>query len=318
MIYIKRPKCSAISIYSRPSVAKQSSEEREIDKAVGFFTDKSNYKNNVKLCQKSFTFRVYKDAELAKELQALFGGKCAYCESNYAHVTPKEVEHFRPKAEIEMVKNSSVYPGYFWLAAEWTNLLISCVDCNRVRNHDVPGQSKRVRLGKGAQFPLDDEKLRVRKHGRDLSGEERVRLLIDPCREDPEKLLKFDDEGLIHPVYGPSAFKGKKAKTSIDVYALQRKPLVEERKRTLNRFICFIGLLRHLLDNHNTFVTARVGHEKIDANLTQINNLQVQMQEMLAKDAPYLAMLRDYIARGEENNQFADLKRLGVELTTLL
>ncbi|HJZ96453.1 MAG TPA: hypothetical protein VKE70_08090, partial [Candidatus Solibacter sp.] len=245
MIHVHRdPNPPALDVFNKATVPaakgkKISRAASELQKAIEFFADPANYKNNVKLCKKKFPFKVYKDPELAKELEKLFHSKCAYCESHFTHATPKEIEHFRPKSEIRTTNRKDLAPGYFWLAGAWTNLLISCTDCNRERKHEVPGQPKTVLLGKHTQFPLRSEKARVRKHSRDVSSEEAHRLLLDPCTDDPEQHLTFDEQGLIHPRNGSDM-----GLTSIAVYALQRKPLVEERLGVLNGIIFQLEQLR--------------------------------------------------------------------------
>lgn len=317
MIYVKRPACPPLSIYVVAG-SKKSPAEVEIASAVTFFTDKKNYHNNVKLCERTFGFRIYRNPELKDYLETVFNGKCAYCESTYAHVTSLDVEHFRPKAEIATATGVELAPGYFWLGNEWTNLLASCPDCNRSRRHRVPGQTERILLGKGTQFPLDDERARVRHHEASLHAEEPVRLLIDPCKDNPEQLLRFDVEGLVHPVFGESVFEGRKGKISIEAYALQRKPLVEERKKHLIDLIKLIGDIRYQLNAHHDLVEDGVAQARIDGSLEQLDKLIDRARSMLASRSPYLAMLRGYILAGTKNGDFADIERFGVDLVNLI
>jgi uncharacterized protein (TIGR02646 family) len=60
----------------------------------------------------------YKHEEIKKQLQNMFLGKCAYCESKYIHVGFGDIEHFRPRSKFPL------------LAVKWTNLLLSCGRCN--------------------------------------------------------------------------------------------------------------------------------------------------------------------------------------------
>jgi uncharacterized protein (TIGR02646 family) len=218
-----------------------------------------------------FVFRVYKDAELAVALERVFGKKCAYCESIFAHVTPKDVEHFRPKSEIDTGEGDLV-PGYYWLAGEWDNLLVSCPDCNRGRKFEVEGQPAPVRLGKSTQFPLAKEAGRIRASDSGLDGEEVVRLLIDPCKEEPADHLTFDDEGLIHARPDAAGQPSMKGEVSIRVYALQRKDLVLERLRVLDRLVFQIEQLRRALENQNDFRAAG-NTAAADRNLEQVRDL---------------------------------------------
>ncbi|TAD96948.1 MAG: hypothetical protein EAZ97_13135 [Bacteroidetes bacterium] len=63
--------------------------------------------------------------------QIIFIPKCAFCESKDNGTSKFEIEHYRPKKEVTEDKNHN---GYYWLAYEWTNLLISCPYCNRGTN----------------------------------------------------------------------------------------------------------------------------------------------------------------------------------------
>ena len=49
----------------------------------------------------AFDFARYKEASVKTALEKLFHGKCAYCESFYAGLQPVDVEHYRPKGEVE-------------------------------------------------------------------------------------------------------------------------------------------------------------------------------------------------------------------------
>ena len=53
-----------------------------------------------------------------------------------------------------------VISGYYWLAATWPNLLLSCADCNRPRTQDDCDGNARV-IGKANFFPLVDETKRA-------------------------------------------------------------------------------------------------------------------------------------------------------------
>ncbi len=73
------------------------------------------------------------------KLNIWYHQKCAYCERIYK----MDVEHYRPKGEVrdennKLIKVTGVvagtqidHPGYYWLCYEWSNLLPSCITCNR-------------------------------------------------------------------------------------------------------------------------------------------------------------------------------------------
>lgn len=69
-------------------------------------------------------------------LKGLYKNKCAYCEK---YCYDPEVEHFRPKGQV--TGDQRLANGYYWLCYEWTNLLPSCHECNKVN-------------AKGTKFPI--------------------------------------------------------------------------------------------------------------------------------------------------------------------
>ena len=82
-----------------------------------------------------------KDAYLAGK-DGFFFGKCAYCESYIVDFQHGDIEHFRPKKGVTDENDNVVFikdengqqnphPGYYWLAYDWTNLLLSCTACNQ-------------------------------------------------------------------------------------------------------------------------------------------------------------------------------------------
>lgn len=321
MIKINRgPVPPKIKIYSEKKFkglngSRITKAEQELEKAIAFFTNPANYQNDLKITTEKFSFGVYKNRELAKELERVFGKKCAYCESDFAHVMPREVEHFRPKNEIE-TRTGKLQPGYFWLAGEWTNLLVACVDCNRSRHHEVPGQPKEIRLGKATQFPLSDETFRLRAQAA-LTNEDNVRLLLDPCNDEPEDHLTFDEEGLVWPRRDAHGQPSKKGEASISVFALQRKKLVEKRRQVLIDLKSSIEQLGYLVKNHNKLKSLNATQSDLDENTDQIRKLMEKLAGMLRREAPFQAMLRGYIRDGTQRGDFENLKQFKIELTDL-
>jgi hypothetical protein len=148
--------------------------------------------------KKAFAFDAYRSEEVKRRLETLFHGKCAYCESFYASTAPVDVEHYRPKGEVE---GGDGHPGYWWLAMAWDNLLPSCIDCNRRRGQTVgvkagdgeglwslaaPGGVK-VSMGKQHSFPI----IGARAHEETASLAAEEALLLDPSRDHPDDHLVF-------------------------------------------------------------------------------------------------------------------------------
>lgn len=193
-----------------------------------------------------FEHKAYSDLRIRMELKKTFG-KCAYCESKYLHTADSDIEHFRPKGRVN--EKDPKTPGYYWLANDWDNLLLSCQHCNQKRIHDLDGDDKAIGAGKLDQFPLSDEKKRVSKHGESLEEEEKVRLLINPAApgDFPEEHFEYE------LTKGAMVGITNMGKTSIEVYALRRKELVDERnQRRIELFSQIDSAKRalELFDNH--------------------------------------------------------------------
>ncbi|MEM7352998.1 MAG: retron system putative HNH endonuclease [Acidobacteriota bacterium] len=181
-------------------------------------------------------FQVYRRDAVKKALIGLFGGKCAYCEVDHLAATSSDIEHFRPKGSIDPgTGEERISPGYYWLAADWDNLLLACPGCNRSKRQLERNASGALDFadeatGKLDQFPLADEAGRVLDHRRDVGDEEPYRLLLDPCRDRPEEHLRYDQEGNIF-ARRTDAEASQKAETSIEVFALDRWALAKARKQ---------------------------------------------------------------------------------------
>ena len=154
-------------------------------------------------------FKAYKLASVKVALERLFGGKCAYCESVYDSTAPVDIEHYRPKGRVQEAPD---HDGYWWLAADWDNLLPSCIDCNRRRRQPTPrsgvdlaemqsnprSTATVTSTGKKDAFPLADERTRARGERDDIAQERP--LLLNPCVDRPEEVLDFT----FHPDIGAS------------------------------------------------------------------------------------------------------------------
>lgn len=220
MIFIER---NSVKV---PDILKDESAKmlKELEKAIAHYSDPEN--------TTAFKFSVYSDASVKTALKEMSHKKCAYCESKFLKTYVGDIEHFRPKGEIEELKETNnSKPGYYWLAADWDNLLLSCRHCNQKSKHQTADDDRLRSMGKMNQFPLLDEAFRARLHTDDLKKEEEVRLLINPCKEDPEEYFKYDiNIGIIKPK-GRKLLKKERAKASIDVFALQRMDLVQGREK---------------------------------------------------------------------------------------
>ena len=192
-------------------------------------------------------FNAYGGDDVKEALEKLFERKCAYCESLYASQQPVDVEHWRPKGRIDGEPED--IGGYEWIAMQWENLLPSCIDCNRARNQLIPDPNSAadawitILVGKADQFPIAAGSARWR-YGGNEAGEQP--LLLNPCTDDPSKFFDFPDTGVLLPKTGLSAHDRLRATESIRVYALNRKNLVDERRRHVLRLELTFKLIRTL------------------------------------------------------------------------
>jgi len=80
----------------------------------------------------TFDRSIYGSPEVKEALREAQHDKCCFCESKITHVSPGDIEHFRPKAAVRQSPQTPLHrPGYYWLAYEWSNLYLACEQCNR-------------------------------------------------------------------------------------------------------------------------------------------------------------------------------------------
>lgn len=251
-------------------------------------------------------FAAYKAAGVVAALEKLFIGKCAYCETRYGTVHPIDVEHWRPKAEVEIPGQEDPAPGYEWLAADWHNLLPSCIDCNRQRGQHVIElaqgqlvQGKR-KMGKGNLFPLINEAQRARRPGDRLDLEKP--LLINPCLEDPAAYFEYTDQAVIVPLAALDNGARQRALESIRIYALNRKGLVDARRERLLLLQAKFELIRSLISIVGNLqasppIAPDPAVETSIEALTELIDREIQtLQDMSAFDQPYSLMARQHAA----------------------
>ncbi|MFB9080585.1 hypothetical protein ACFFLS_20845 [Flavobacterium procerum] len=241
---------------------------------------------------KNFNFTKYRSPEIKNALKAVFGRKCAYCESDYAKVSDGDVEHFRPKGRVEGKKPET--PGYYWLANDWDNLLISCQHCNQSRKNktvDDQGQvleNDNISRGKLDQFPLRNPRKRVTSTRQRLDKEEPYRLLLNPCVDKPEEHFEYDEKYALIKGISDMGLK------SIDVYVLQRRDLVKSRSDKLVILLVYIGMAQKALERYNA--------EKDPFALEIFKENYNAMSALTNKGSEYSGMCRFFVKRFLEDN----------------
>ena len=211
--------------------------------------------------------------ETKPALRQLFHGKCAYCETRIETSGVIEVDMFRPKSGSINLKGEFSPDHYWWLVYEWFNLYPVCSICNRNKASRFPVDGLRVKVPKGSRA-----KLGASWYPKDLSIEKP--LLLDPCEKgfDPDEHLVFDAET------GHVAGLTRRGKTTIEIFDLNRPPLVEARRKALTNVAAMVDAL---------VLRRRSDHQLI---VQQLIRLQDASSE-------YAAALRQVISRTVREEQ---------------
>jgi uncharacterized protein (TIGR02646 family) len=212
------------------------------------------------LGQQKFHFEssIYGHSSVKKILEHAQNKKCCYCEGHFSGHAPGDIEHYRPKDGAQQALGKMAeFPGYYWLAYEWSNLYFSCPDCNR---------SAKRRL-----FPLSNPRRRARQHGDDVSAERP--LILDPGGpDDPRDHIRFRQE----VPFGIT----RRGKATVMCVKLDRGELNERRRTRLAELKCLKELsivLRHdtrrraraLLTETNAVLAAAVRPNSIFSAMAQ-------------------------------------------------
>ena len=148
------------------------------------------------------------------ELLGLFHGKCAYCETSIVHTQPGDIEHFRPKM-LTLHNDESgpwLHLHYAWLAYDWDNLLVACIDCNR---------------RKGGYFPVGKQRAGWLASLAECRLQEQLMSLLDPCYDEPTVHLDFS-------VDGQCVARTKRGSVTVELLGLNREPLIKARQRRID------------------------------------------------------------------------------------
>ena len=258
MIYVDRT--SVQNPFEDPSLAKATADE--LARARSFYSESP--------AQRRFEFKVYRHAAVKGALNALFHRKCAYCESPLVSAVG-DIEQFRPKGGVSEAK---AHPGYWWLASSWGNLLISCQYCNRISRAEPGEGGHSEAIGKHNRFPLIDERYRAYSPGSDISLEQP--LLLDPTVDDPAHHLAFSDDGHVYS-------ETERGNATISILGLNRRNLVEQRRRTAGQYSLAFGFIRSSLEK----------------GLTPPQQVFDQLRRMTAGEADYAGMVRQLFQRDQ-------------------
>ncbi len=158
--------------------------------------------------------------DLAPYLAQLRKSKCWYSESQNP-TSDKNVDHFRPKSRVA---EDPAHEGYWWKAFDYRNYRYSSQWCNQRR----VDEDNSTRGGKWDHFPLQSGSFRARQETDDIDLEDVM--LLDPIDPDDWKLLTFRPDGHPTPAKENGTLEYERAATSIEVYHLGYKELIDGRR----------------------------------------------------------------------------------------
>jgi 5-methylcytosine-specific restriction endonuclease McrA len=245
-------------------------------------------------------FKLYRLPQTKDLLHELFHGKCAFCESPIGVVSSPDIEHFRPKSRAIGLDGTVEEPGYWWLAAEWTNLFPACPHCNRPTQHQAAGGG--TTAGKGMRFPLVQPRQGPPAEG-DENGE--APLILNPSDPDPElapeRHLQLStqpgQEGVMKAADDGHGGDDPLGALSIEVYALNRDLLVRRRRGLLQLIRTAITTIK---DTTIALEDALPGSAAAAALERTIEAQGQLIKGWTAEDAEYLLLARQFTASVRE------------------
>jgi hypothetical protein len=208
----------------------------------------------------AFESTVYGHGTVKRALKAAQYNKCAYCEANFAGNASGDIEHFRPKAFSQQSKSAAkLYPGYYWLAYAWSNLLYTCELCNRPVKRNL--------------FPLRDPATRARRPTDDLAAEEP--LLIDPAGpDDPRDHIRFRQ----NKPYGIT----ERGRETVKTMGLDRSQLDDPRLRHIR-----------MVETLQRIANLEPANPQI---VREIERARVELDLLVTREAHFSAMTQDLLA----------------------
>lgn len=172
----------------------------------------------------------YKTSDIKDKLNSIYHHKCAYCED---HAEQTHVDHYRPKKD------------YYWLAYSWDNLICSCPTCNQFKTNDFAIKGKKATPPKITDDLSDINIWSSQKYDRQEKP-----MLLNPERDNLNDVFLFDMEGHIR------SNNNSRADYTIEICHLDRKELVDERRKIVDDFRKAIVAEMSCLSTEDEFICA--------------------------------------------------------------
>lgn len=220
---------------------------------------------NSKTSKELFKSNIYGCSDVKEKLKEIQNNKCCFCESYITHIDYGDVEHFRPKAGWVQGNEEINKPGYFFLAYDWNNLMLSCAICNqRNKRNFFPLVNPEYRININENYNFNDEQP----------------LFINPYKDNPEDHIEFVDS---LPRPKNESIRGMR---TIELLDLDRNDLNEIR----NDYISILNSLKRELNKESNSVEIKEFakmqlkkelHIKIEGNRPYLSMLKSNFKEFL-------------------------------------
>lgn len=227
--------------------------------------NKDNIKNSI--YRDSYDTEDESRSKVEDQLALSYHNKCAYCE----RLCKADVEHYRPKKKVN---GDNKHEGYYWLCYEWTNLLPSCVKCNRDggKHNHFPIIGRRIytpKFLKNGNLNLDNNKAK----NKPLRIERPY--LLHPEIDKPEDYFKFDLDANGDGIRIIGVDKDGRGVKTIEICSLNRQELRLERVE--NVIAPFKVAIQCLFVKYQNGILN--GQQFIDQIILQIEILELQSNE---------------------------------------
>ena len=236
----------------------------------------TKYDKNTNPYKLKFKSSIYGHTTVKQQLKYEQFNKCCFCENkDFDDVAYGDVEHFRPKGGYRQKTDDELaYPGYYWLAYDWSNLFFSCQICNQKYKKNM--------------FPLVDATQRAIDHNYNLESTNNT-LLVHPSLENPENEIGFRKE----IPFG----KNEKGKKSIQVFGLRREKLNDKRRKYLTEVKKNIVLSKLKIDAYTNEEIQELLDElhapDVNHLIELINDAKILKDSAAFKESAFTSMIRN-------------------------
>lgn len=201
---------------------------------------------------------IYKADDVREQLINDQYSKCAYCECKLIKEY-NDVEHYRPK-------NKDMY---WWLGHTWSNLLYACNYCNRSCKKD--------------NFPLENDSTRF-----NLDLEQP--LIINPSIDNPLDHIAFNRYMIVPLMI--NGIEDNKGKTTIDILKLNRKELINERKKVYETYVAINNIMRCAQSIQLNIITSGIADNRLIVDLSELLDwCDQEFNKLMSPSQAYSGML---------------------------